>query len=263
MAIVRSSARLLFDECRCRPFKGSVMQLGRHTIYLKMIMLKSYAAMHGLNLREVAPVLSNYEPCAELGYIDDITFFSALGFDTVHSCDVSDCDASTFNFDLNLEVPDHFHNKYDVIIDSGTVEHIFNLPQVLRNIHLMLKPNGRVIFMATPTNNYVDHGYYMFSPVLLYEYYLANRYEIHSSFIINHTQTWFDDSCEIIYYQPGVFDPYSYGGCGTTGKMMATWLCVEKNEHSVCSVIPQQGCSRKSVLPGEPVQPQLKLYATY
>ncbi len=263
MAISRGSARLLLDECKCRKFNGSVMQLGRMTIYLSIDDLNRWANCHGVTLKKVNAALSNEGHAAKRGFIDDITFFSALGFDTVHSCDISDCDNSTFALDLNQAVPEELWNTYDVIIDCGTIEHVFNFPQVLKNIHNMLKTGGRIIFMSTPTNNYVDHGYYMYSPIVLYDYYFANSYLIHSSYIIQHSPHFDVDPWVICYYTPGVLDQCSFGGCNGDDKMMATWLCAEKKGDSRCDVVPQQGCSKARTTTGDFPIPQLKLYASH
>jgi hypothetical protein len=238
------------------------MQLGRMTIYLSIDDLNKWARFHGVQLKHVNVALSNVRHAAKSGFIDDITFFSALGFDTVHSCDISECDNSTFNIDLNQPVPEELRNAYDVIIDCGTVEHVFNFPQVLKNIHNMLKPGGRVIFMATPTNNFVDHGYYMYSPIVLYDYYFANKYLIHSSYFIQHSSRFEVDPWEICYYTPGVLDPYCFGGCSSGNKMMATWLCAEKTGDSRCDVVPQQGCSKIRTPSGDISIPELKMYAS-
>lgn len=256
MAITRGCTALLLDECRRSPLYGAVMQLGRHTIYLTMDNLAELASLHGVNLKAVPHTLSNFIPVANMGGISDVTYFSSLGLDTVESCDISDIDGATYVLDLNRPVPDSLHDKYDLIIDSGTLEHVFDLPQVLRNLHLMLKPNGRIIFMFTPATNFVDHGYYMFSPILFYDYFTSNNYSIHSSFLIRHTVNFADDPYEIVYYEPGVLDPFSYGGC-CNGNMISTWFCVEKTEGATSDSIPQQGCSYSTS-----TNPQLRIYVS-
>ena len=70
--------------------------------------------------------------------------------------------------DLNQKVTDkNLYNKYDVILDIGNTEHIFDINTVLNNYNIMLKMKGYIIHML-PSNNYVDHGYYQFSPKLFF-----------------------------------------------------------------------------------------------
>lgn len=69
--------------------------------------------------------------------------------------------------DLNQPVPDKWHNQFDVIIDCGSIEHIFNVPVALRNLANMLAVGG-TLFITTPANNLMGHGFYQFSPELMF-----------------------------------------------------------------------------------------------
>ena len=51
--------------------------------------------------------------------LDDQTFFSAIGFTNVDSCDASEYEKPTYVFDLNNDTPHELLSKYDVIIDGG------------------------------------------------------------------------------------------------------------------------------------------------
>ena len=62
-----------------------------------------------------------------------------------------------------------------MIIDGGTMEHIFHIPNVLNNIYRMLRVGGRIIHIS-PSSNYVDHGFYSFSPTLFYDFYQTNKF---------------------------------------------------------------------------------------
>jgi hypothetical protein len=54
-----------------------------------------------------------------------------------------------------------------VVIDSGTLEHVFNFPVAIANAMKMVKTGGHLILL-TPANNCCGHGFYQFSPELLY-----------------------------------------------------------------------------------------------
>lgn len=246
MAISRGGYRLLLEECYRKPFEGRLLELGRNTIYLTMDEVRQWAEQHSIALQPTQPRLSNITECAQANCIDDVTLFSSLGFREIDSCDISASEGPTLVHDLNNPVPESFHDRYDVIIDSGTTEHIFDLRSVLANIHRMLKVGGRAIFMTVPSSNYVDHGYYMFSPQLFFDYYCANNYSIVSSYLIFFQRDFLRDPWSIYQYLPGVLDKYSYG-CMPDNMMVSFWLCVEKLPDSSCSNIPQQGCSRASL----------------
>ena len=64
-----------------------------------------------------------------------MALFEALGFDTVHSFDYSDYEGATSLLDLNSGVvPDSAVGQYDVVFDSGTIEHVFYVPNSLKAI---------------------------------------------------------------------------------------------------------------------------------
>ena len=105
-------------------------------------------------------------------------FFTLLGFSNCKSMDFSDYQQADYLYDLNnSNLPERLFNIADLIYDTGTLEHCFNTPVVLENIHHMLKKEG-VIIHATPTNGYIDHGFYQISPTLYHDYYRSNSYHI-------------------------------------------------------------------------------------
>ncbi|MGA1868173.1 MAG: hypothetical protein ACMUJM_06455 [bacterium] len=67
--------------------------------------------------------------------------------------------------------------RYDLVLDTGTLKHIFETRKVFKHLNMALKEEGYIIQMV-PSNNYVDHGFYQFSPTLLADYYACNNYEI-------------------------------------------------------------------------------------
>src|SRR3569833_2938568 len=95
------------------------------------------------------------------------SLISAMGASTVDSIDVSDYEGATVLFDLNHPIPDDLKNRYDCLIDGGTLEHIFFFPTALKNCMQMVKVGGHLIFL-TPANNWFGHGFYQFSPELFY-----------------------------------------------------------------------------------------------
>ena len=70
-----------------------------------------------------------------------------------------------------------------MVFDIGTLEHIFDVPTALKNITKMLKPGGRVILIL-PASNAIDHGFYSFSPTLLYDFFSSNGFEDFSCYLL-------------------------------------------------------------------------------
>ena len=57
--------------------------------------------------------------------------------------------------------------RFSVVHDGGTLEHVFNYLNALRNCMELVKLGGR-LFIHAPANNWCGHGFYQFSPELFY-----------------------------------------------------------------------------------------------
>jgi hypothetical protein len=97
-----------------------------------------------------------------LDYCEDM--FKSFGFITTESIDYSSYENATIIHNMNLPYLEN-NTKYDFIYDGGTIEHIFNIPQVLENIINLLAIDG-IFCSVTVNNNLSGHGFYQFSPEL-------------------------------------------------------------------------------------------------
>jgi len=99
-------------------------------------------------------------------------FFHFLGAESVESIDFSDYEGATFVHDMNKPIPAQFKDRYSLVVDSGTLEHVFNFPVAVKNCMQMVEPGGYYIGI-TPANNFMGHGFYQFSPELFYAMFSA------------------------------------------------------------------------------------------
>lgn len=109
-------------------------------------------------------------------YIDKI-LTSCLGAIEVSSVDISPYQGCSVVHDLNEPVAEREYNKFDTIIDGGTLEHIFHFPMAMENIMKMLKVNGEAL-LFTMANNHCGHGFYQFSPELFYRLFDNRSFDI-------------------------------------------------------------------------------------
>ena len=93
--------------------------------------------------------------------------FRYLGSTTISILDASPFEGADIIHDLNLPVPEHLHGAFDAIFDGGTIEHIFDIPAVFRNVRAMLAPGG-LFLSINAANNQLGHGLYQFSPELMW-----------------------------------------------------------------------------------------------
>lgn len=86
-------------------------------------------------------------------------------------------------FDLNYDslAPDHVE-AFDVVMNFGTTEHVFNQFNSFKVIHEATKVGG-YMFHQVPTVGYVNHGYWTYSPRTLLELAQANRYAVEKCWI--------------------------------------------------------------------------------
>ena len=101
---------------------------------------------------------------------DAKSIYEYLGCKGIDSLDNSSFEGA--NVLKNLNIPPIEGNntqsgRYDVVIDGGTTEHIYNPVVAIANYLNLLKVGGSLI-QFLPVNNYIDHGLYQFSPTFFW-----------------------------------------------------------------------------------------------
>ena len=130
------------------------------------------------NIRKMNP---NGDSCAILGdckYHYPGTkeeFVRTTGFNNIDTFDING--NPTHKINLNEEVPEDFYNKYDWVIDSGTLYCCFDVATVFKNIMKMVKVGGYVLHTGNLTGFY-GRGYYSLSPALYSEIYPINGFDV-------------------------------------------------------------------------------------
>jgi hypothetical protein len=249
MGIPRGSARLLLEEGRRRPYGGTLLQLGRSSVYFTGAELERWAALHRFTLRDGIPERLSHDPrLAAERCIDDRTFFGRLGFDDVRASDISEWEGADHIFDLNQPIPAELEGRFDAVFETGTIVQIFHLPNVLANLHRLLKPGGRVIHCAVPSNNHMDLGFYMLCPTFFSDFYAANGWRIETHYLCEYFAYWHhgrlhSDPWRIYAYRPGSLDALSYGRYG--GAQAATFLVATRIDGATGHVVPQLGQYRR------------------
>lgn len=238
MGINRSAFKLLVEENIKRPFNGNVLLLGNQYYFLNreetIEALKSY----DLDIAEKYLKVDKDPKQQEGQFIDFKSILNYFGFDHIDVMDYSDYEGANIIHDLNQIIQDKkLKNKYDLIIDGGTIEHVFHVPNVLQNFYELLNINGRIIHFA-PSSNHVDHGFYMFSPTLFYDYYSANDYKIEDFYFYSYVKDDLYGFWTLYEYFPGALHRLQLGGLDD--KLYGVYCVCTKNEKSTFGKIPQQ-----------------------
>lgn len=97
-----------------------------------------------------------------------------FGATSVDSIDNSNYEKATIIHDMNAALPEHLHGKFDTVIDGGCLEHIYNIPQALKNCSQLVRRGGQIIHIL-PANNFCGHGFWQVSPELFFSLYSAKN----------------------------------------------------------------------------------------
>lgn len=127
---------------------GSTLTLGRQELYLSSWQAEQVGVEPGVACEQFADSL-----------------LRSLGAEELAVMDASDFEGADIVHDLNLPLPVEHHGQYSLVIDAGTLEHVFDVPVALRSVLSAVRPGGHFVSI-TPTNNESGHGFYQFSPEL-------------------------------------------------------------------------------------------------
>ncbi len=98
-----------------------------------------------------------------------------LGAKKIDILDISDEEGADYIFDFNKPICDFLsEKKYNIILDFGTSEHIFNRSNVIENIFKLLDIGGIYLFHL-PAGGQIDHGFIQYSPSFMYDLCFANK----------------------------------------------------------------------------------------
>jgi SAM-dependent methyltransferase len=201
MGIIRSNAAFYLDARARGVDFGRTLTLGRQRLYLTRADLTALAGRYRPELSDRLDDLRYGEPADEF-------LKRFLGVRDLQALDHSPYEGAAIAHDLNTPLPAHLHEQFDAVIDSGTLEHVFNLPTAIASYMQLVKRGGR-LFVSTPANNMCGHGFYQLSPELFFRLFKdANGFSLGRLVLVTHPfpgaelsprQTWYDvvDPAEI------------------------------------------------------------------
>jgi len=106
--------------------------------------------------------------------------FREFGATKIESMDFSSYESATLIHDLNTPIPSELKNRFSVVYDGGSLEHIFNIPQAFKNCMEMVAVGGHFL-QCTVSNNFLGHGFWQVSPELIYRIFCnANGFQVKS-----------------------------------------------------------------------------------
>ena len=159
----------------------SVIEIGSQNLHLNIADLKDLFDTAGLNnnLEENFPDVKNwpFSPKCQSKYL-----WEAMGIND-YKCIDMDGENNAIVHDLNKPFGDKSKfNKFDIVTDFGSCEHVFNVGECYKTMHNLTKPNGYIIIaQATLKGN----GYFKFDQSFFEGIAAANNYNvIYNSYLI-------------------------------------------------------------------------------
>lgn len=97
-------------------------------------------------------------------FADDL--LRVLGAQTVDALDASNYEGANITHDLNEPLSGKIYlEQYSMVLDGGTLEHVFNFPVAIDICKRLVKVDGHFLGIS-PCNDNAGHGFYQFSPEL-------------------------------------------------------------------------------------------------
>lgn len=152
---------------------GSVLTIGRQALFGAN---SDYARLLDITVSDFEQIRAKSEGTCE-------GLLRHLGATSVDSLDVSGYEGASILHDLNMPVDPSLHQRFDLVLDGGSLEHVFNYPAALKSCMEMVKPLGKLL-VITPSDNMCGHGFYQFSPELFYRAFSSeNGFQVISAFL--------------------------------------------------------------------------------
>ncbi|OGX24999.1 MAG: hypothetical protein A3D10_04040 [Omnitrophica WOR_2 bacterium RIFCSPHIGHO2_02_FULL_48_11] len=204
---------------------STVATIGRQNLHLSKEVLSKILREYDVDLSEAQLREMFADEYAE-------NFLRSLGAREIDSFDYSDYEQCTVVHDMNIPIGEEYKNKYDVVFDGGSLEHVFNFPLAIQNCMEMVKVGGTFV-AVTPCNNYSGHGFYQFSPELFFRIFSKENGFVVDSMYIN-------DSTDLY----AVADPDVVGSRVTfcnSGSTLVVVIAKRVEKKDIFGSLPQQG----------------------
>lgn len=163
--------------------RGSVVSLSRVSIFSPPAAVKRYLEASGFHAW-----LDRVQWEGHRGRLTTRDLFLAFGFERYDDIDIDAEEGCTITHDLNRPVPAELHGRYDLVLEMGTLEHIFDIRAVFESVIRMLKVGG-VAFHFSPVD-WFNHGFYNFSFTLFNDVYRVNGFDDMAFYIVAFPTQW-------------------------------------------------------------------------
>lgn len=227
MGLNHTGTQLLLYARQCGITFDKTIMIGRQFLYVDKTTLATNLRDFGMTAADSGDILEQAHGYAE-------PFLRSLGAKEVDSIDASAYESASIIHDMNMPVAESHKKRFDVVLDGGSLEHIFNFPIAIKNCMEMVKLNGYFLGIS-PANNFCGHGFYQFSPEVYFRVFSPEngfRIERMIFFVDNNRAKWYE-----------VKDPKEMKARVTLCNSLPSYLFVMAkriSDEMIFAVIPQQ-----------------------
>src|SRR5689334_15543144 len=130
MAFIRATVKLILRERKAYDYQAPVLCLGVPEVYVTAKELEDWCGTFTGRPSRI-PIgemeLTKHPTGSRLGWVTAGTFFKALGLEQVETLDIPGAEQSPrMVHDLNEPFPAAMHRKFRLVLDPGTIEHVFD-----------------------------------------------------------------------------------------------------------------------------------------
>jgi hypothetical protein len=186
MSLIKPTLQLILKEFNFYDLGGPAIALGVPEICATRSEFEGWIERHVGKAKDVGHDASMQAQSGEgktRNWVSPKYFFEVLGLTPVTSVDIEGCEYNPdLIHDLNRPLPEAHVGRYRVVIDPGTIEHVFDMKTCLTNVVRALQIGGTVIHQV-PVYMY-NGGYYSLNPNVLNDFYAQNGFDSLKTYII-------------------------------------------------------------------------------
>lgn len=153
----------------------NALDLGSQTPTLDNVFLKSMLENNkNLSLKQK----ENINNLSKVSQFTTENFYLSLEYSNYNSIDINGA-YNSYKFDLNKNInkTHNFTKSFDLVVNNGTGEHVFDQHNFFLNFHNMTNKNGLMLNIL-PFVDWINHGFYNFNPIFFADLAASNNYKI-------------------------------------------------------------------------------------
>lgn len=157
----------------------------------------------------------------------------------------------TILFDLNRHAPGpELENRFDLVLNFGTTEHVFNQVNAFRTIHQLTKVGG-VMHHDLPAAGYLSHGFFRYDPLFFTLLAKENHYRTYRMSFSQGAETTIPTDCTSLGLPPGTVQNIGLEAILIKTRQAPLHIPLEQSTSLVVEKMPENMVDYVHVIPAE------------